>query len=191
MMRVCLSFSHNPFAGVVCNKCGIVSNPPHGITRRVLTDHKRRNHDDDNHDLDVQVQVDNVCKQGTTLAELHHSLPLDSLPLDSEKFDLYLKYWSNDFHSIFWCATGPFRRLFLTPSLLSVSLPPSLACLNFLSPPPLTHSICVVLFLFLSPSLATLQKIKKNSLPFLLSVSSLSSVFSHRFHLFLLTLISA
>jgi hypothetical protein len=100
MMRVCLSFSHNPFAGVVCNKCGGASNPPHGITRRVFTDHKGKSHDDDNHDLDVQIQLDNVFKQGTTLAELHHSLPLDS-----EKFDLYLKYWSNDFHSIFWCTT--------------------------------------------------------------------------------------
>ena len=94
--------------------------------------------------------------------------------------------------SIFWCATGPFSGLFLNLFLLSVFLPPSLPCFS-LSPSPNSLSVCAcaVLFLFLSLSLATLEKIKKNSLPFLLSVSSLSSVFSHRFHLFLLTSISA
>jgi hypothetical protein len=97
-MRVCLSFSHNPFAGVVCDNCKGASNPPNGLVRQLFNGHRRKKHNDGNHDLDIRVQVDKVFTQATLLAELHHSLAQDS-----GRFDLYIKYWSTDFHTVFWC----------------------------------------------------------------------------------------
>jgi hypothetical protein len=95
-MRLCLSFSHNPFAGVVCDNCEAGFNPRVGTTRGLFRDHRRQH--DNNHDLDIKVQKEKVLTQGIALAELHHSLPQDS-----DRLDLYMKYWSNAFHSIFWC----------------------------------------------------------------------------------------
>jgi hypothetical protein len=97
-MRVCLSFSHNAFAGVVCDNCKLASNPPLGIGRGVFSNHRLRKHNDGNHDLDVGVQVDKVFGQASTVAELHHSLEQDS-----GRYDLYIRYWSTDFHTVFWC----------------------------------------------------------------------------------------
>jgi hypothetical protein len=95
-MALCLSFSYNPFAGLVCDCCGGSSDRRDGIQRKSFSDHRLKKHKD--HDLEVDVQVNRVFMQGSTLAELHHSLPQDS-----DRFDFYMKFWSTDFHSIFWC----------------------------------------------------------------------------------------
>jgi hypothetical protein len=97
-MRPSLTFTHNPFAGVVCDNCGGASNPTKGINRGLFTGHRLKKHNDGNHDLDAGLQLDKVVTQGNTLAELHHSLPQDS-----DRFDLYMEFWSKDFHTVFWC----------------------------------------------------------------------------------------
>jgi hypothetical protein len=96
-MRLCLSFSQNPFAGVICDNCGAAFNPRNGITRGLFTDHRRTQHGN-NHEVNVDVQLEKLNTQGSTLAVLHHSLLLDR-----ERLDLYIKYWSDAYHSIFWC----------------------------------------------------------------------------------------
>jgi hypothetical protein len=108
-MPLRIAFSHNPFAGVVCDNCTGAHNPRKGITRKMFTDHRLKNHEDD--DLDVGVQADRVFMQGTTLAELHHSLPQDS-----DRFDLYIKYWTVDFHSVFWCNAANCNKGFIKRS---------------------------------------------------------------------------
>jgi hypothetical protein len=98
-MRLCLSFSHNPFAGVVCDNCGAGFNPRDGIKRGLFRDHRREH--TNNYDLNIGVQVDKVYSQASTLAVLHHSLMQDI-----DRLDLYMKYWSDDYQSIFWCTQG-------------------------------------------------------------------------------------
>jgi hypothetical protein len=96
-MRLCLSFPHNPFAGVVCDNCGAGFNPRDGLKRGLFTDHRRTQHGN-SHDLNINVQIEKVFLQASTLAELHHCVPQDS-----DRLDLYMKYWSDAYHSIFWC----------------------------------------------------------------------------------------
>jgi hypothetical protein len=103
-----LSFSYNPFAGVVCDTCGAMMDPKSGITNKLLTDHRTKKHT--GCQVNADVQVERLQREENALAELHHTL----LGEDTEKLKLYMKSWSDTLHKVFWCI--PCNRGFLQRS---------------------------------------------------------------------------